>query len=71
MADSIPEISEQEEIESLAQLIEELQRMTNKAIHKRGLKGDEFHPLVVIDMQLFGLCCLARCAAGRFGKESK
>lgn len=71
MHDSLPEISEQEEIESLAQLIEELQRMTNKAIHKRGLKGDEFHPLVVIDLGLFNLCCTARLAAGTFGKGLK
>jgi hypothetical protein len=71
MADSIPELSEQEEVESLAKIIEELQRTVNRALKRRGLKGDEFHPLVVIDLGLFNLCCTARLAAGTFGKDSK
>ena len=71
MADSIPELSEQEEVESLAKIIEELQRTVNRALKRRGLKGDEFHPLVVIDLGLLNLCCAARLAAGTFGKDSK
>lgn len=69
--DSPVQITEQEEIESLAKMIEEMQRATNRAIHRRGLKGDEFHPLVVVDMMLFNACCTARLAAGTYGKEEK
>jgi len=63
----IPNISEQEEAESIAKLLEEMQRATSKSIRRRGLNGDEFHPLVVIDLGLFNLCCTARLAAGTFG----
>jgi len=62
------EITEHEELESLAKTLEEMQRAVNRAVRKRGLKGDEFHPLVVIDLGLFNLCCTARLAAGTFGK---
>lgn len=67
----IPELSEKEEIESLAQLIEEVQHTVNKAVRRRGLKGDEFHPLNILDVALFGVCCQARIAAGGFGKAKE
>lgn len=64
------ELSEQAELESLAKTIQTLQRATNRALRRRGLTGDEFHPLVVIDIGLFNLMCIARLAAGTFGKEN-
>lgn len=54
--------------ESLAEAIEALQRRANKAVRAAKLKGDEFHPLNMIDLGLFGLTCQAKNAARKFPK---
>lgn len=54
--------------ETLAVEIQRLQHRANKAVRLAKLKGDEFHPLNVIDLGLFGLMCQAKNAAGMFPK---
>jgi hypothetical protein len=63
------QLSEQEELEQLAMIIGEVQHSTIQLINRRGLDGKEWHPLNVINMQLFNLVCTARLAAGTYAKQ--
>lgn len=65
------ELSEKEELESLAKLIEELQRMVNTLVRRKGLTGHEFHPLNVLDSSLFNVMIIAKLAAGSFAKSEE
>lgn len=47
--------AKQEEARAFVEQIEALQRATNTAVRRHGLKGEEFHPLNIIDLGLFGL----------------